>query len=269
MSKETKVDRKAIKRPDTFVAKGRQALETMFKNRSGVAGALGVTALLVGGYYAYDWWSSRVSIRDWVAYHRAEEATGADRVAKWKAAYEGGGRTRGAFLSAVSVADHYYDAARRKAEAERIRTVTGKERAAKKAGTVEDDVARDLEPTLTLAQTAETAADWYGKALKFSFLRPEERELLTLDRGHALELQGKNEDALKEYKSVVNDGGQSKALAMLHAGRIHETRNEKDAAKDLYQAIASEFGTTEYARIAKNYLRRMSSPLLTSPSAKP
>lgn len=259
MSRE-RIDRKQLKRPDGFVQKGRQIFESLFREPRSALIALGVLGIGIGAYYAYDAYASRRLNRDWIAYYQADEAKGADRVAKMKSAFESGGNTRAAVSAAVFLADHYYGAAQLKAEQQKVKQATGKEPKKRKEGE------EDPEPTMTTTQAAEAATQWYGKALGFSLLLPGEREMLTLDAGHALELQGKWDEALGRYKSVVEMEGQAKPLAMLHSGRMHEVKKEKDAAKTLYQSISQEFANTEYARLAKNYLRSMNSALLDTTS---
>ncbi len=259
MSRE-RIDRKQLKRPDGFVQKGRQIVESLFREPRAALIALGVVAIGVGAYYAYDAYASRRLNRDWIAYYQADEAKGADRTAKMKAAFETGGNTRAALSAAVFLADHYYGAAQQKAERAKVKSVSGKDAKKPKEGE------EDPEPSLSPQQAAEAAAEWYGKALGFSLLLAGEREMLTLDAGHALELQGKWDEALGRYKSVVEMAGPAKPLAMLHSGRMHEVKKEKDAAKNLYQSISQEFANTEYARLAKNYLRGMNSALLETSS---
>lgn len=255
-----RIDRKQLKRPDGFVQKGRQIFESLFREPRMALIALGVVGVGVAAYYAYDAYASRRLNRDWISYYQADEAKGADRTTKMKAAFEGGGNTRAALAAAVFLADHYYGAAQMKAERAKVKAVTGKEAKKPKEGE------EDPEPALNAQQAAEAATDWYGKALGFSLLLPGEREMLTLDAGHALELQGKWDEALGRYQSVVQMEGQAKPLAMLHSGRMHEVKKEKDAAKTLYQSISQEFANTEYARLAKNYLRTMDSALLETTS---
>ncbi len=251
-----RIDRKKLKLPDGFVRKGREVLRALFREPKIALIALVFVGVGVGAYYAYDAWASRRLNRDWITYYQADEAKGAERTVKMKAAFESGGNTRAALAAAVFLADHYYGSAQKKAERAKVKEVTGKE--AKKAK--EDEA--DLEPTLSAQQAAEAAVDWYTKALGFSLLVPGEREMLTLDAGHSLELQGKWDEALGRYQSVVEMGGQAKPLAMLHSGRMHELKKDRDTAKTLYRSISEEFANTEYARLAKNYLRSMDSALL-------
>lgn len=268
MSRDPKIDRKTLKKNDTFVVKGRQAVNALLQERRVFGLAVAALAVLVGGYYAYDAYSSNRLNKDWNAYYLAEEAKGEEQVTKLKAAYQGGGNTRATFMAAVTLGDHYIDAGRRKIEAEKVKANGGakapakdaKADAAKKAADAE--ARKDIEPSLTVAQCGENAAEWYGKAVGSSGLLEGERELLTLDQGHAIEMQGKWDDAAAKYKAVVDMGGQSKPLALIHLGRIHELKKDKDGAKALYKTVAQEFASSEYATTAKSYLRRMDSALL-------
>ncbi len=254
---QDKIDRKALKKPDTFVRRGRQALESLAQNRNPLLILLVLIVAAGFGYEAYKSWSSSRLAKGWTSYFEANELKGPERIAKMKEVYETSSGQRGSFMAAVTVADHYYDAAQRKVRSLRVKEVTGKE--AKLA----DETKQDLEPTLTVQQAGAQAVEWYGKALGFSGLIPAERDLLNLNQGYAWEIQGNWDEALKAYQSVVDSGGQGKALAMVNAGRALEAKKEVAAAKTTYQTVATDFPNTEYARMAKNYLRRMDSPLLS------
>ncbi len=240
MSREPKLDKKSLKLPDFFVSGGRRLLESLFLERRGAAAGVVVVVVLVLGYYAYDAYTSRALMRDWEVVYKAEEAKGSDQVAQYKQAYEKGGGSRASYIAAVNLADHYLEAVSKK----------------------------DLEPALTPEQAAQNALEWYTKALGFSGLLPAETELLTLSTGHALEAQKKMDEAIAKYKSVADKKGQSRPLALLYLGRAQESKQDKEAAKSSYRAIVSEFGTSEYASLAKNYLRSMESPLLQESAAK-
>ncbi len=244
MSHEPHVDRKALKKPDGFVQLGLRALGALFQERNYVMGALVCVALAAAAYYGYSAWNRRVLARDWLAYYQAETAKESEQVAKYKQAYENGGKTRAAFLAAVALGDHYFQSAQSKVQA-----ATGK----------------DLEPSLSLDQAAQNSVDWYRKAGEFSFLLQAEKDLLTLNLGQAFELQGKADEAQSVYQKVADGNGPSRAMALLSVGRIWEAKKNSEKAKATYQAVATDFANTEYAKIAKNYLRRMDSPLLANP----
>lgn len=263
MSREPKIDRKALRKSDGFVEKGRQAVEALFREKRVAAIAVGVLALAVGGYYAYDAWYNKQLNADWTAFYKADEAKPEERIAQLKQVYEKGGRTRAAFLAAVTVADHYAQAAELKLEKQAA--PVAKPAKDKKAA---EDTRKDTEPTLSAEQAAQASGEWYGKALGFSSLLPGERELLTLDVGVAAEREGKWDVATEKYKAVVDMGGESKPLAMLHLGRMHEHKKETDAARKLYESISKDFSTSEFATMAKNYLRKMDSALLESATGK-
>jgi hypothetical protein len=233
MSREH-VDRKALKQPDNFVALGQRALVALLKQKSVLLGALVGTVVLALAYYGYGAWKDSQLNRGWLAFYQAEEAKEADRPSKWKEAFERGGSTRAAYMAAVSLGDYYYKA-------------------------FETPI-----PGTTPEQAAASAAEWYTKALSFSLLLPSERELLTMNLGQALELQKKTEEALASYQKSAAMGGQSKPLALLHVGRLQEAKKDKEAARTSYQSIVADFAMSEYARIARNYLRRMDSALLES-----
>jgi len=95
-----------------------------------------------------------------------------------------------------------------------------------------------------------------------------ERELLILNQGTALETQEKWAEAQSRYEVVAKGSSEAKPLGMIHQARLLERQAKPEDAKKLYQAVASDFPTTDYARVARNYLRQMNSPLLGT-SGKP
>lgn len=233
MSREH-MDRKALKQPDNFVALGQKALVALLKQKTVLLAGLGGVLAVALAFYGYGAWKDRQLNRGWIAFYQAEEAKEAEKPAKWKEAYEKGGSTRAAYMAAVTLGDYYFKA-------------------------FETPV-----PNTTLEQAADLAVEWYNKALSFSLLLASERELLTLNLGQALELQKKTDEALATYQKAVAMGGQSKPLALLHVGRLLEAKKDSEAAKAAYQSIIADFAMSEYARVARNYLRRMGSALLES-----
>jgi tetratricopeptide (TPR) repeat protein len=257
MSREH-IDRKTLKRPDSFVAWGQRGLGLLFREKKVVAGLAVGILLVAAGFYAYGAWTNQKLNKGWVAYHQAEEATGAERVDKWKKAYEVGGNSRAAYISAVALADHYFHSAQEKAEKAAVASAPP----AKKTDKPSEH--EDPEPTMTKEQVAQSAADWYTKALGFSLLLDSEKELLTLNLGQSLELLGQTDAALEQFQKASAMGGQGKALAILHVGRMLEAKNDVEGAKKTYQGLVADFAMSEYARIARNYLRRMDSRLLST-----
>jgi hypothetical protein len=253
MSRESHIDRKLLKKPDSFVVLGRKLLAKLLEERKVLWVAGAVVAAGAAIYYGYGAWHNSRLNRDWLAYHLADEAKPEEQTAKRKEVFEKGGRTRAAFLAAVSLGDHYLQAAQAKVEA------------TKAEGKSERTLQKDTEPKLSLEESANAASEWYKKALAFSFLLPAEKEMLILDEGNSLEIAGKREEAKVSYQKAADMNGPVKPLALLHLGRLYEAAQDREKAKSLYQSVSTDFGSTEYSRVAKNYLRRMDSPLLANP----
>ncbi|MBY0369608.1 tetratricopeptide repeat protein [bacterium] len=245
MSRENHLDRKLLKRPDFFVEKGRALLGTLAAQSRGIWGVIGALAVATAAYYGYAAWKDRRLGQDWLAYYQAMELPQDQRAAKLKTVYDGASHSRAKQVAAASLGDHY-------AASLQVKTRTSK-------------VDTDPESTLSLDQAAAAALDWYTKALDFSFLLPLERDLLVINQGNAYEAQQKWAEALARYQSVAQGTSEARPVGMLHTGRLLEKQGKADEAKKLYQQVSADFPNTEYARMARNYLRRASSPLLAAP----
>src|SRR5262249_17268616 len=97
--------------------------------------------------------------------------------------------------------------------------------------------------------------------LEFSDLLPIEKQLLRINRGNAEELQKKWDDALADYRAASEITGDAKGLAMLNLARVYELKGDTAKAGEIYEKVTIDFINTEYARQAKNNLRRLKSPL--------
>ena len=236
MAKPPKLDRKSIKAPDDFVRQGNRILDLVAENRQKVLilAIVLVLAVLVG--YGYQSWNHSRLAQGWNAYAAAIKLPEPQRYDALKSGYEHGRKTRATFFMAVTVADHAFDTAR----------------------------AALLKDPSTVPPTLAEAADWYSKALSYRDLLPSERQLLLIDRGQAYEMEKKFDLAGKDYQEAASLGGTLKGYALLNQGRLYELMQNKAQAQQTYEQVASDFLNTQYGQLAKNYLRRLKSPLLGS-----
>jgi len=56
-------------------------------------------------------------------------------------------------------------------------------------------------------------------------------------------------------------GGDVRGLVLLNSGWVWELKGDTKKAEELYQKVAVEYADSEYAKLAKNYLRSLKSPL--------
>ena len=195
-----------------------------------------VLASIVIGWNGVSWWMSSRAEKGWVAYNEAMKAPEAQRWELLKKVYTEQGKSRATTFAAVALADHYFDEA--------------KKELAKAAN--------------ANASSAGLAVEWYGKALEFKALVFSEKQLLWVNSGKAYEIQKKYDEALKNYKTAADLGGDLKAYAMLNEARVMELKSDTPKAIETYEKISTDFLNTEYGKMAKNYLRRLKSPMLGS-----
>lgn len=238
MSKPPRIDRKTLKTPDEFVSKGRATLEFFVRQRSRFVPVLIVAVVVVAAVYAYDWWSTDRLEKGWATYQEILKATEAERWDKLKTFHQEHAQGRPGLFAAVTLADHYFDEAKKEAF---------------------------KDPAVV--PSAVPAAEWYAKALAENSLLSGEKQLLHLNRGGALEMQKQWDAALAEFQAGADLAGEGKPLALLGLARVHEAKNENDKAVATYEKIAADFLNTEYAKLAKNSMRRLKSPLFGAPNS--
>lgn len=234
MSTSPKIDRKTLKTPDQFVARGTNFLAGFLGHRNLVMGVLGVGLLGVVGYYLMQWKKSSDLDKAWRAY---AEAVKSPEPARWdalKKVADANIQTRAGQFAASQVGDHFFDEARK-------------------------EIFKDEKVVST---NAVQSAEWYSKALSFSGLIPSEKALLLVNRGGSYEMSKKLNEAMKDFEAATQLGAQVKPLAMLSQGRIYEMQDNKAKAIELYEKVSSDFINTEYSKMAKNYIRRLKSPML-------
>lgn len=239
MSHEEKIDRKALKGPDAFVARGQRTLAWLVEQRVRLVPVLGAALVVVVGVYAFDHFRHGKEQEAWNAYYAATKLDDAKKIESLKTVNNRFPKTRAGLFAATDVADKALDKA--------------KKAAADVTAPAVSQQAQDA---------AAEAAQWYGEALKYPELLPSERQLLLLDRAVALDTAGKLKEALAEARQAASFAGEARAMAYLTAGSLEERTGEKAKAKETYQKIAADFAGSEGAKLAKTMLRRLDSPLL-------
>lgn len=233
MDKNPKLDRKELKRPDQFVARGQQFFQFLMARRRRFGPVLIGGVVLVAVVYLFDWWSDQRLAKAWVEYNKVAKVAGTGRLDKLKHFHAENGNARPGYFAAVALGDYYLDEARKQA------------------------LKKDGNP----AETGRLAVDWYGRALEFRGLISGEKQLLYLDRGAAKEVLKQLDEAFKDYQMAVDFGGEPAGLALINMGRLHEMKGEAAKAEEIYKKISTDYVNTEYAKLAKSLLRRMTSPL--------
>ena len=255
------------------MSRGRSFIEMLSKRRQRLYSVLIGVAVLIAGVYAFDYWSNHRLNENWQNFYRINKTEGDTKWKEMEAYFEGAPKVRPAYFAAVSLGEHYFNEAKRamywvapteKTDA-KADPKTEKTAADTKA---EEDKAEAKPPELTTAEAAERSVSWYTKALEFGELLPAERQLIYINRGNGYELAGQIEKANVDYQTAVDYGGGPKGLAMLNLARGKNLLGDKEGAKTIYQTIVKELQDTEYAKLAKNHLRRLESPLFSKPNVQ-
>lgn len=239
MSKPPRIDRKTLKNPDEFVSRGRSVLTFLASQRSRFIPILVVAGVVIAAAYAYDWWVNDKLEKGWQAYANAMKAVENERWDKLKTLHADLKSGRPSLFAALALGDHYFDEAKKET----------------------------LKDPKTVPPSAAIAGEWYAKALQSSDLLPAEKQLLQSNRGAAFELEQKWDDAKTAYTSASDQPGEGKALALLGLARVAEAKNDPAVATQTYEKVTTEFSNTEYAKIARNSLRRLKSPLFQKPNS--
>ncbi len=233
MSKPPKIDRKELNQPDEFVKQGRHVLEWVVGHQKKLLGAVIVAALMGLSYYFYDQSRDAKNAKGWDQLAQINKLPEAERWDKFKKVAEDFSGVPVGQYAASTLGDHYFDEAKKASEAN---------------------------PKVPSTQ-APLAVEWYGKALSYSKLNANEKGLLLINRGEAQELAQKWDEALTDYLEAAKIGFEGKPLALLGQARIYEIKKETAKAIETYEKLSADFLNTEYGRLAKNYLRRLKSPL--------
>ncbi len=257
MDKHPKIDRKAIKRPDAFVERGRETLSLIYERRMQILPWLGGAVAIVIGVFAYNALTGHKLDKAWEGYYAASKQTEPQKWDALKKFYQDSSNNRAGYLAAVNLGDHYFDEAK-KQWLKGLTPPSAKDAKAP-ADKAADDAAAKGGPSL-----GAQAADWYGKAETFAGLLPAEKQLIEVDRGQALEMDKKYDEALVEYQKAVDQGGDAKPFAQLQMARALELKNDRAKAAETYQKIAAESADTEFGKQAKSQLRLLKSPLYQS-----
>lgn len=236
MSKPPKIDRKELRHPDQFQKKGQDFLEVILANKRHLIFLLAGILVVVIGAYGYSLWDDHRTETAWNVYHTASKASDKEKWEAYKKVYVEHKGTRAALFASTSLADYYFEEARK-------------------------SVLKDSKSTPP--ETAQ-AIEWYSKALEFNGLLPQEKQLLSINLGNANEMAGKYDESLKLYQSAQEGGSQIKGYALLNVARVYELKNDKAKAIETYEKVAADFINTEYAKMAKNNARRLKNPSLNS-----
>lgn len=235
MSKPPKIDEKSLKGPDGFQKTGTELLSKLPLERIPAVPTILVIVGCLLGYLGFHWWSNNEEEKSWKAYHKAVKAPEDKR---WDAVaqfYEGHKGRRSGYFAALTLGDHYFDAAKKASLASKI-----------------DEVKMNAEKALT----------WYQNALSLGGLAESETQLLRVQKGGALELLEKIDEAQAEYLAASNlSSSVGKAYALLCLGRTWEMKKDLNKASEFYGRVATEFDKSQYAILAKGHLRRLKSPI--------
>jgi len=236
MNHPPSIDRKSLKNPDAFVAKGTQLLGRFSRSKWGLWPILGLGLLLGVGFYGLDSWEEKKEQKAWGLYYQATQVAEPDKWVKYEAVYSAYSKNRAGMLAAVELADHFVEET---TKAEKSASNSGKDYGAK-------------------------AIEWYQKAQVFPGLLPVEKQLLLINQGNAEELIKNYSSSLSSYEKASLIKSPAKALALLGVGRSQEALGEKEKAGQTYEKIFMEFASTEYAKTAKMHWRKLKSPLFNS-----
>ena len=72
---------------------------------------------------------------------------------------------------------------------------------------------------------------------------------------------------MADYTESAKIGFEGKALALLGQARVYELKKENTKAIETYEKVSADFLNSEYGKLAKNYLRRLKSPLFMEPKS--
>jgi len=233
MSKPPKIDRKELNRPDEFVQQGTHILELVVGHQTKIVAALVIAGAVALGLYFYNWNKDSKNEQGWKEYAEVLKVPESERWEKFKKLSDKYSSVTSGQFVAVQLADHFFDEAKKNAE---------------------------KDPKATTANS-ELAVEWYTKALKDSNLSPNEKSLLLINRGASQELAQKWDQAMNDYTESSKLGLEGKPLALLSQARIYEIKKETAKAIETYEKVAADFLNTDYGKTAKNYLRRLKSPL--------
>ena len=237
MSKPPKIDEKSLKGPDSFQKTGTELLSKLPLDKIPAVPTILVIVGLLLGYLGYHWWSSNEEEKSWKAYHRASKEPEDKRWDALSKFYQDHKGRRSAYFAALTLGDHYFDSAKKAS-----------------LGNKADEAKADAEKALT----------WYDNAIKLGGLSESETQLLRVQKGGALELLGKIDEAQAEYLAASNlSSSIGKAYALLCLGRTWEMKKDLNKATEFYGRVATEFDNSQYAIMAKSHLRRLKSPIFS------
>lgn len=235
MSKPPKIDEKSLKGPDSFQKTGTALLSKLPLDRIPAVPTILVIVGLLLGYLGIQWWSNNAEEKSWKSFHRATKEPEDKRWEALSKFYEGHKGRRSGYFASLTLGDHYFDTAKKAALANKT-----------------DEAKAEAEKALT----------WYQNALNVGGTSEAETQLLRVQKGGALELLGKIDEAQAEYLAASNlSSTVGKPYALLCLGRTWEMKKDLNKASEFYGRVATEFDKSQYAVLAKGHLRRLKSPI--------
>ncbi len=226
MSKDIKLDRKELKKPDEFVSKGRAIMNFIQQRQRRFITVLVITGFFILAIFALDRWSKHKLVKNWIEFYEITKMSETEKWGKLQEFIGGKSMTRPVLMATIELADHYVDKAKRGEK-------------------------KDLDFAIEL----------YSKVLQSGDLLPEEKQLVYYNRATLYEMNSKYDEALKDYQLASEFSIQNRALVLISIGHLYETMNNKEKAIEFFNKVINDFVDTEFARIAKNSLRRLESPI--------
>lgn len=252
MSKEPKLDRKELKKPDEFVSRGRKSMQWVFEKKKRFVPVLIVGLTAVAGMYALDWYSDSRLNEAWVSYYEVSKQEGSERWTALETYYNKHSLTRPTVMAAVELGDYYFNEAKKKY----FDSIKGDAKA-------KDSKDKTPPNPMSQKELSTAAVDWYAKALDFGSLLKAERQLLLINRGEAYELDSDWQRAEQDYQAASDIVDHPQGLALLNLARVQELKGDTAAAETTYRRITTDFKDSEYSKLATNHIRRLTSPLFT------
>jgi tetratricopeptide (TPR) repeat protein len=240
LQKDPKIDRKSLKNPDAFVIRGQRAIHQLIEQRTPLIAIAAFGLLVIFGFYGYQWYAAHRAEGSWQRLAEINKAPDAERWDKYKTLFNDVSWSRPKYFAAIALGDHYFDET--------------KKEAIKAGGDIN--------------KSSASALEWYNKALDYGELLPKERQLVLVNRGSVYEMAKKYDEALADFQKAADLSQDAKGFALLNVAREFELKGDEAKAVQTYEKIALEFKETEYAKLAKNYLRRLKSPLFKAEPKK-
>lgn len=236
MSKDKKLDRKILRMPDIFSQKGQRFFLEIWNNKKFVTFAAVSLAIVAVSYYGYTQYRDSQSEKAWKTFYEMSKLPEDKRWEAYTTLQNEFPKQKPALIARLQLANHYFETLRTSATKGFLDT-----------------------------KSADLSLSWYQKALDGGPI-PLEKQLILISIGQIYEIQKKYADAARYYTQSSQISAEAKGYALLNLARNHELQKDVAKAQEVYAQVAQDYVNTEYARIAKNNLRRLKSPLLRKSS---